>query len=148
MEATRSSELLKQAGMRVTEIRTAVIDAVAERPHADADEVRALVVERLGSVSVQSVYAALHALREAGVLRRFELAGHPSRFEIHAHDNHHHMACRQCGLVKDVPCTVGEMPCLTPSETHGFVLDEAEVIYWGLCEACQRACAPANPCSA
>ena len=136
---TTSADMLRQAGMRVTAIRTAVLDVIAETPHADADQVRTGVVERLGSASVQSVYDALNALREAGVLRRVELAGHPSLYELHAHDNHHHMACRRCGLVLDVECAVGRMPCLTPSQTHGFALDEAEVIYWGICPSCSAA---------
>ncbi|MEL4358233.1 MULTISPECIES: Fur family transcriptional regulator [unclassified Luteococcus] len=129
-------DALRRANLRVTAIRTAVLDVVAAAPHAEAEAVRRGVVERLGSVSVQSIYDTLNVLREAGLLRRVELAGHPALYEIHAHDNHHHMACRSCGVVLDVACAVGRMPCLAPSETHGFVLDEAEVIYWGRCPAC------------
>lgn len=138
-EKFSAPDMLRQAGLRVTAIRTAVLDSVAAAPHAEAEAIRAGVAQRLGSVSVQSIYDTLNVLRESGVLRRVELAGHPALYEIHAHDNHHHMACRACGVVLDVPCAVGEMPCLTPSETHGFVLDEAEVIYWGLCPACSGA---------
>ncbi|WP_420174503.1 Fur family transcriptional regulator [Luteococcus sp. OSA5] len=132
-----SAELLRGAGMRVTAIRTAVLDVLAQSPHAQVEQVRAGVLDRLGSASVQSVYDALNALREAGVVRKVELAGHPARYQIHAHDNHHHMACRGCGKVVDVACAVGRMPCLTPVDTHGFELDEAEVIYWGLCPDCR-----------
>ncbi|MGO4956290.1 Fur family transcriptional regulator [Luteococcus sp. Sow4_B9] len=133
-----SAELLRAAGMRVTAIRTAVLDVLAEVTHAEVDAVRTGVLQRVGSASVQSVYDALNALREAGVVRKVELAGHPALYQLHAHDNHHHMACRECGKIVDVPCAVGRMPCLTPVDTHGFMLDEAEVIYWGLCPDCRR----------
>jgi Fur family transcriptional regulator, stress-responsive regulator len=41
-----------------------------------------------------------------------------------------------CGTIADVDCAVGERPCLTASEAHGFVIDEAEVTYWGICPDC------------
>ena len=42
------------------------------------------------------------------------------------------MVCRSCGTVADVNCAVGAAPCLTASDDHGFVVDEAEVIYGAL----------------
>ncbi len=51
-------------------------------------------------------------------------------------DNHHHVVCRSCGAIADVDCAVGEAPCLTAAENHGFAIEEAEVIYWGLCPSC------------
>ena len=55
-----------------------------------------------------------------------------ARYEARVGDNHHHLVCRSCGTVVDVDCAVGARPCLTPSDDHGFVIDEAEVVYWGL----------------
>lgn len=129
-------QVLRSAGLRVTSIRVATLEVVAATPHADAERIRAGVIERLGSVSVQSVYDTLNVLRTAGVLRKVEPAGHPARYEFHEHDNHHHLACRNCGAIEDVPCAVGSQPCMDPEDTHGFVVDEAEVIYWGLCPSC------------
>ena len=79
------------------------------------------------------LYAALTA---AGLIRRIEPAGSPARFEGRIGDNHHHLVCRSCGTVTDVACAVGEAPCLTAADDHGFSIDEAEVIYWGLCPSC------------
>ena len=95
--------------------------------------------DRVGHVSLQAVYEALHALTAAGLVRRIEPAGSPARFERRVGDNHHHVVCRSCGVVADVDCAVGEIPCLTASDDHGFVIDEAEVIYWGLCPDCSTA---------
>lgn len=128
--------LLREKSLRVTRPRIAVLNALAEHPHADADSVARVAREELGSVSTQAVYDVLRALTEADLVRRIEPAHSPARFEIRVGDNHHHIVCRNCGDIADVECAVGETPCLTASDTHGFVIDEAEVTYWGLCPGC------------
>jgi Fur family transcriptional regulator, stress-responsive regulator len=127
---------LRGAGLRVTAARVALLETVRTGDHLGVEAIASGVRERVGHVSLQAVYEALHALTAAGLVRRIELAGGPARFEGRVGDNHHHVACRSCGAVADVDCAVGEAPCLTASTDHGFVLDEAEVVYWGLCPAC------------
>jgi len=127
---------LRAHGLRVTRPRLAVVAALERSPHADADTVAELARAELGTVSIQAVYDVLRALTDAGLVRRIEPAGSPARYELRVGDNHHHVVCRVCGAIADVECAVGHRPCLTASETHGFVVDEAEVTYWGLCPAC------------
>jgi len=115
-----------------------VLEVLPAHAHLDADEIAVLVRARLGTVSTQAVYDVLRALTGAGLLRRIEPAGSPARFELRVADNHHHLACRSCGTVTDVDCTVGPAPCLQPSSYAGFVVDEAEVVFWGRCPACQQ----------
>jgi Fur family ferric uptake transcriptional regulator len=129
-------ELLRGAGLRVTQPRVAVLGALAEHPHADTDTIAAAARSALGTVSTQAVYDVLRALSDAGLARRIEPAGSPARFELRVGDNHHHVVCRSCGAIADVDCAVGERPCLDASDSHGFVIDEAEVTYWGLCPDC------------
>jgi Fe2+ or Zn2+ uptake regulation protein len=129
--------VLRAAGLRVTGPRLAVLRALRRRPHAKAETVRTVVAEELGAVSPQAIYNVLAALVDAGIARRIEPAGSVALYELRVGDNHHHVVCRGCGITADVNCTVGRRPCLTPSDTHGFVLDEAEVTFWGLCPACQ-----------
>ena len=130
--------MLRARGLRVTAPRVAVLDVLRAAPgHPDADEVRRAVARRLGSVSTQAVYDSLHALADAGLLRRIEPAGHPARYESRVDDNHHHLICRACGLTRDVPCATGHVPCLAPTDAGGFAIDEAEVIFWGLCADCR-----------
>ncbi|UYP19315.1 transcriptional repressor [Rhodococcus sp. Z13] len=131
-------ELLRSVGLRVTAPRVAVLRTVAEHPHSDADRIAAHVRDELGSVSTQAVYDVLKACVGSGLLRRIEPAGSPARYETRIGDNHHHLVCRNCGEVVDIDCVVGAAPCLTPSEDHGFVIDEAEVTFWGLCPACRE----------
>ena len=132
-------KLVRSAGLRVTASRVAVLLVLSRHPHSDTDTVIRRVRAELGSVSPQAVYNVLTTFVEAGLVRRIEPAGSVALYELRVHDNHHHLVCRKCGTVGDVDCAVGERPCLTPSETHGYLLDEAEITYWGICPACQVA---------
>lgn len=130
---------LRAAELRVTRPRVAVLEAVRAHPHADTETIFAAVRSGLPDVSRQAVYDVLHALTGARLIRRIQPSGSVARYEARVGDNHHHVVCRSCGTIADVDCAVGEAPCLTPSEhdaLDGFVLDEAEVVYWGLCPAC------------
>ncbi|MDH6219033.1 Fur family transcriptional regulator [Streptomyces pseudovenezuelae] len=130
---------LRGAGLRVTAARVALLETVRGGDHLGVEAIASGVRERVGHISVQAVYDALHALTSAGLIRRIEPAGSPARFEGRVGDNHHHLLCRSCGAVADVDCAVGDAPCLTASDDHGFSIDEAEVIYWGLCPTCTNA---------
>lgn len=132
-------KLLRAADLRVTRPRVAVLTAVYAHPHADTDSILGTVREDLGEVSTQAVYDVLKALSTAGLVRRIEPAGSVARYESRVADNHHHVVCRSCGAIADVDCAVGETPCLTASNSHGYSIDEAEVTYWGLCPACSNA---------
>ena len=129
-------QMLRGAGLRVTRPRVAVLGAVFAHPHADTESIIGVVREDLPDVSHQTVYDALRALTDAGLLRRIQPAGSVARYESRVGDNHHHVVCRSCGAINDVDCAVGETPCLTASDDHGYALDEAEVTYWGLCPSC------------
>lgn len=132
------ADRLRAHGLRATASRVAVLDVLAAHPgHPDAEAVREAVTARLGSISIQAVYDILHTFTDAGLLRRIEPAGHPARYEARVGDNHHHLICRSCGETRDVDCATGAAPCLSPGEGHGFAVDEAEVIFWGLCPRCR-----------
>jgi len=131
-----TAEELRGAGLRVTAARVAMLETVRAGDHLAADAIATGVRDRLGHISLQAVYEALHSLAAAGLVRRIEPPGSPARFEGRVGDNHHHLVCRTCGAVVDVDCAVGHAPCLTASDDRGFSIDEAEVIYWGLCPAC------------
>ncbi|MEU6476468.1 Fur family transcriptional regulator [Streptomyces sp. NPDC047017] len=134
-----TAEELRGAGLRVTAARVALLQTVRAGDHLGVEAIASGVRERVGHVSLQAVYEALHALTAAGLVRRIEPAGSPARYEGRVGDNHHHVVCRSCGAVADVDCATGRAPCLTASADHGFSIDEAEVIYWGLCPACSTA---------
>ena len=128
--------LLRGASLRVTRPRVAVLSAVHDQPHADTDTIIGRVRADLGEVSHQAVYDVLRALTAAGLVRCIPPKGPVARYEARVGDNHHHLVCRNCGAIADVDCAVGDTPCLTAADDHGFRIDEAEVVYWGLCSAC------------
>ena len=135
METTRAHQL-RAVGLRVTRPRLSVLDVLADRPHADVDTIVDVARAVHPSLSPQAVYGVLDAFVSRGLARRIEPAGAPALFELRVGDNHHHLVCRSCGAVADVDCAVGAAPCLSPSDAAGFVVDEAEVVFWGLCSTC------------
>jgi Fe2+ or Zn2+ uptake regulation protein len=130
------AEQLRMADLRVTRPRVAVLEAVHANPHADTETIYGAARTGLPEVSRQTVYDVLNALTTVGLVRRIQPSGSVARYESRVGDNHHHIVCRSCGVIADVDCAVGEAPCLTASDHNGFLLDEAEVIYWGLCPDC------------
>lgn len=131
--------LLRRHGLQVTAQRLAVLRAVSGRAHRTADDVDKAVRAELGTISRQAVYDALTAFTNMGVVRRIQPAGSPARYETRVGDNHHHLVCRRCDCLVDVDCAVGETPCLIPVDDKSFVVDEAEVVYWGICPECHAA---------
>ncbi len=143
MLATSDIErMLRGASLRVTRPRVAVLAAVDGHPHADTNAIIGLVREDLGDVSQQAVYDVLRALTVAGLVRRIHPSGSVARYESRVGDNHHHVLCRSCGAIADVDCAVGAAPCLTPADHLGYAIDEAEVVFWGLCPGCST---PTHP---
>jgi Fe2+ or Zn2+ uptake regulation protein len=136
-----SSELdaqsLRGAGLRVTAPRLAVLAVVRAGDHLAVEDIGDLARKRTGSISLQAVYDVLAALVRVGLIRRIEPPGSPARFESRVGDNHHHLICRRCNTMVDVDCALGHAPCLEPSFTSGYAIDEAEINYWGLCPACR-----------
>ena len=134
------AQALRERGLRVTKQRVSVMTALANRPHSGAESVIGSVREDVGQVSTQAVYDVLNTLTARGIVRRIQPAGSTARYELRVGDNHHHLVCRGCGAVVDVDCATGSAPCLDPSDLDrhapGFVVDEAEVTFWGLCDTC------------
>ena len=136
---TDAEQALRGVGLRVTRPRVAVLGAVRAHPHADTESIIGAVRRELPDVSHQAVYDSLHTLAAAGLVRRIQPSGSVARYESRGGDNHHHVVCRSCGAIADVDCAVGHAPCLTAADDSGFQVDEAEVIYWGLCPSCSTA---------
>ena len=133
----QDADRLRAAGLRVTAARLAILAAVRGGRHPDVEAITRAVRDRLGHVSVQAVYDALRALTQAGLLRRIEPEGSPARYEARVGDNHHHLVCRACGAVDDVDCVVGHAPCLNPASDAGYLVEAADVTFWGLCPRCR-----------
>ena len=132
------ADLLREHGIQVTAQRLALLRALSASPHATAEGLTDSVRAEIGSISRQSVYDTLSLLVESGLVRRIQPPGSPARYEDRVGDNHHHVICRDCGQLADVDCAAGSAPCLTAVDDQGYVIDEAEVAYWGRCPTCQQ----------
>lgn len=139
MDASGTLNRITSAGLRVTRQRVVVLEAIAPGEHIDVDTVLLRARDRLRTVSTQAVHDALRALYGAGLVRCVEPAGYPARYEIRVADNHHHLVCRSCGMVVDIDCATGDTTCLDARLPHGFIVDKAEVTWWGYCRRCARA---------
>lgn len=132
---------LRGAGLRVTAQRQAVLRMLAGHPHATAAQVAAQLTAEAAvapplSLSRQGLYNVLDDLTRAGLVRCIQPARSPARYELRVGDNHHHVVCRSCGRMEDIDCAAGQAPCLDPADAAGFVVDEAEVTWWGSCALC------------
>ncbi|MDA3921400.1 MAG: Fur family transcriptional regulator [Salinisphaera sp.] len=136
-QTTAITEELRARGLRVTAARRAVLEWLVSHPHATVEQVYLGVLRQLGTISRQAVYDVLSACVDAELVRQIKPSGHPARFERRTGDNHHHLVCRGCGRIADTDCHTSHAPCLSPSHDHGFEIDQAEVVFWGLCAACQ-----------
>jgi Fur family ferric uptake transcriptional regulator len=130
--------LLRREGLRVTRPRALILDLlITSGEHFEV----AAIVERIRTgpttISIQAAYNILTMLTGAGLIRRIEPAGRPSLFEARTGDNHHHLICRDCGSIADLDCAASVIPCLAPSNDHGYHIDEAEVCWYGRCATCQ-----------
>ena len=128
---------LRGVGLRVTAARVALLETVRTGDHLDVETIAGGVRDRVGHISLQAVYEGLHALTAAGLVRRIQPGDSPARFEGRVGDNHHHLVCRGCGAMQDVDCAVGHAPCLEPVDEAGYLVDKAEVTFWGLCPNCR-----------
>jgi len=144
MDTARLESALRDAGLKATRGRMAVLEALTDRPHANAETIFRTLLPTLPGTSIQNVHNVLGDLTAAGLLRRIEPAGSAALYERRIGDNHHHVVCTGCGAVADVDCVVGHAPCLHPSDAGGFAIDTAEVTFWGLCPSCQERAARAQ----
>ncbi len=129
---------LRERGLRATRPRVAVLTALTDLgAHRSAEEVRARVAAGGEPLPRSSVYGVLEALVGAGLVMTADAGPGVVLYEL-GDRWHHHFVCRICQQVTDVECVTGAKPCLTPGTDVGTV-DEAQVIFRGVCAACGSA---------
>jgi Fe2+ or Zn2+ uptake regulation protein len=134
---------LRDAGLRVTRQRIAILGALAALGgHRAAEEVATSLAAAGVRVPRASLYHALGSLAAAGVLMVADAGPGVARYEA-ASTWHHHLVCRSCGAIVDVPCLRGSRPCLD-AEIPGATIDEAQVIFRGTCARCAAFPEPAR----
>jgi Fur family ferric uptake transcriptional regulator len=87
-------------------------------------------------LGMATVYRSIKSLVDEGWLRTVELPGRPPAYEVAGKAHHHHFHCRVCGKVFEVEGCPGNLKKLAPP---GFVVEEHEVVLYGLCDRCKAA---------
>lgn len=129
------AERLQEAGLRATRPRIAVAETLRRMGgHRTADEVHAQLARDGVAMPRTSVYNSLVALADVGIALRADVGPGAVVYEV-ADQWHHHFLCRRCGRISDVPCVIGERPCLSPGDGFG-VVEEAQIIFRGVCAQC------------
>ena len=133
----RTAAALRARGYRVTPQRLAIQEIVeAIGHHASVEEVAREAASRLPGVSLPTVYSALDALEDAGLLRRVAAGRGPALYD--AGPEHHHLVCRRCGRVEDLEAELSLSPAIAQARRRGFDPEGAEVVVRGLCSECRE----------
>lgn len=143
LSATDWTSALHALGKRVTRQRLVVLDAVQAQPHSTAEQIHTAAKAVLPDITVQSVYGVLTDATGWGLVSR--LAGVPARYETRVGDNHHHLICVSCGVVRDVDCVVGAAPCLEAHQAAGMQILSADVVFRAICTECQQGAPAQSP---
>ncbi|MDA8329661.1 MAG: Fur family transcriptional regulator [Candidatus Dormibacteraeota bacterium] len=131
-------DLLRARGLRATAPRLAVYGALQEMGgHPSADEVGAHLHAAGVPLARASIYNSLEALADSGVILRADAGPGAARYEV-GPVWHHHFVCRSCKRVIDIDCLVGAKPCLEPESNLDLLVDEAQIIFRGLCPDCRH----------
>ena len=131
-------EKLRGVGLRVTRPRLLVLDLLEELGgHHTAEELNAILIARGSSLTRGTVYNVLDDLVNKGLAMRADRGPGTAIYEL-ADVWHHHFVCQECSAVIDVDCVLGESPCLH-AEIPGAVVDEAQIIFRGVCATCLAA---------
>ncbi len=106
---TEPSELraaLEAAGWRCTRQRTAVYERLAGmadlHAHPTAEELFVAVRGDIPSISLATIYKALEALVESGLVTKLPTGDGSSRFDARRGE-HYHLRCLKSGAVEDLP---------------------------------------------
>lgn len=124
------------AGVRLTPRRRAVLDVLARTDsHPDARWVYERAQERMPGISLATVYRALQALREAGLILEFPQPAGASRFDANT-SAHHHLTCVRCGRITDVILPLGPLRQEVQRLADFATVTSERLEFFGLCRRC------------
>ena len=130
---------IRDAGLRATRPRALVYAALREAGgHRTVDDIVEWLAERGEELPRMSVYNVAADLTEAALVMRADAGPGAAVYEV-SDGWHHHFVCRSCGSIQDVPCVTGRKPCLDPPPGFHGTVDEAHVIFRGVCASCEAA---------
>jgi Fur family transcriptional regulator, peroxide stress response regulator len=132
-----NGERIRGAGLKLTPQRLAVLDYLQRAAgHPTAEQIGAGLNRGRSRAARATVYNALRALRDAGLVSEVRLDGATARYDVNL-TPHHHFICRRCGRIDDVSAeSIGPRPAYQVGE--GYAVEGYEIVLRGLCAACAR----------
>lgn len=135
--STEIEAQLKQHGLKITTIRTQVLDIF----HKSSSSISQQTIEKkMNQPDRVTIYRTLRDMESSGIIHKVLSAKGETKFALcaehctdHAHqDNHIHFTCTKC---EETYCLTDHKP-RSISLPEGFVIGEVQVIVSGVCEKC------------
>ncbi len=122
---------------RMTKQRAIILETLRElRSHPTADELYAIVKQKLPRISLGTVYRNLDLLSSSGEITLLEQAGQQKRFDGNTMP-HHHVRCTVCGRVGDIFNARATLPDMNHLEVDHFTIHSADITFYVLCQDCE-----------
>ena len=129
-------EICREKGLRLTPQRLEIFQELARSDdHPSAEKLHQRLVERMPTLSLDTVYRTLGTLAEHGLINKVETVESQAHYEV-VHHAHHHLICENCGRIIDF-----EWPQLDRSELPAEAKEQGRferksVVAYGICRAC------------
>lgn len=137
MDAVEILRQLKNRGVRFTPQRQAILEFLLDTTsHPTAEEIFQHVKAKFPGVSLGTIYNTLNMLKEHGHILELSYGDMSSRFDGNP-QNHYHIVCLECGVVKDYHRPLLELEQEARKES-GFVITGHRLEYYGICPECQK----------
>ena len=139
MSAAKQADRLREAGLKATGSRVAILDAIQRNHnHPSAEEIYQELAEGHPTLSLSTVYSTLNAFVRAGLVRKLSEVDGRLRIEG-AMSPHDHAICRLCGAIFDVEPDPKRVPAPPAALPGGLVVLDMRVEYDVVCAECTAA---------
>jgi len=136
-EVVEAGKALREQGYRLTPQRLMVLDAViAGEGHVTAETIHQAVAEEYPDVSVSTVYRTLETLRDLGLVTETDLGSGRVEYHFAEQAGHHHLVCRRCGDMAELPHEVFHPVEERLSRDYGFLAEMSHFAVFGVCARC------------
>jgi Fur family ferric uptake transcriptional regulator len=128
---------LRSRGLRLTEQRQLVLDAVDSLGHCTPEQVCDHVQQR-SAVNLSTVYRTLDLLQELGLVTHAHLQHGSPTYHSTREAEHLHLVCRSCGSVQEAASDAAHDLAGWLLSEHGFTTDVRHLAVHGTCRDCRR----------
>ena len=130
---------LSKQGYRLTPQRIMVLSAIENSDnHISAEEIYAQIVAHYPNVNISTVYRTLELLKRLGLVTETDLGEGRVRYHSAEKGHHHHLVCRECGVIIDLDESVLSPVKDALLREYGFIADLRHLAIMGRCVNCSK----------